>query len=139
MPTSITCVAVFCDEPLFSVPPNSAGLVSIVVQGYVQAKHATVPSTMKNWIDSPTWEPIPGGLTSNNDFMTNMRRFNDPTDLMTQLMVFGRVGANNAGRNAEGQARKVNESNHILTFKIVSSNGLRRCAMLFFLLNYFPY
>ena len=31
MPSSVTCVAVFCDQSLFSVPPDSAGLVSIEV------------------------------------------------------------------------------------------------------------
>ena len=32
---------------------------------------------------------------------------------------FGGVGANNVGRNAEGQVRKVNENFHIMTFQIV--------------------
>ncbi len=63
MPLSVTSVAVFCDESLFSVPPDSAGLVSIAVQGYVQASHVKPPSTMENWINSATWEPVPGGLT----------------------------------------------------------------------------
>ena len=53
---------------------------------------------------------------SDDDFKANMRRFQDPSDPWTQLTVFGRVGANNAGRNAEGQARKVNENYHIMTF-----------------------
>ncbi len=65
---------------------------------------------MNTWIDSATWEPVPGGLTSNHEYLANMR-FKDPTDSMTQLIVYGSVGANNAGRTAEGQAllRKVNE------------------------------
>ena len=107
MPSSVTCVAVFCDTSLFSVPPDSAGLVSIAVQGYVQARQATVHSTMKKWIESATWKPVPGGLSSDDEYQTNMRKFNDPNDSMTRLMVFGNVGANNAGRVAEGQARKV--------------------------------
>ena len=67
MPPSVTSVAVFCDESLFSVPPDSAGLVSIAVQGYVQASHVKPPSTMEKWINSATWEPVPGGLTSNHE------------------------------------------------------------------------
>ncbi len=65
--------------------------------------------------------------------VANMRRFNDPTDSVTQLMVFGRVGANKAGRITEGQALlgKVNENYHILTFQIVSSNGLRQVILSF--------
>jgi hypothetical protein len=47
MPRSVTCVTVFCDESLFSVPPNSAGLVSIQVQGYIQASSSKPHSTMK--------------------------------------------------------------------------------------------
>ena len=131
MPPSVTSVAVFCDKSLFSVPPDSAGLVSIAVQGYVQASHVKPPSTMEKWIHSATWEPVPGGLTSNHEYLANMRRFNDPTDSITQLMVFGRVGANNAERTAEGQVRKVNENYHIMTFQIVSSNGLRQVILSF--------
>ena len=106
-PSSVTCVAVFCDKSLFSVPPDSAGLVSIEVQGYVQAIQGKQLSTMQKWIDSATWKPVPGGLSSDDEYQTNMRKFNDPNDSMTRLMVFGGVGANNAGRAAEKQARKV--------------------------------
>ncbi len=123
MPTSITCVSAFCDESLFSVPPESAGLVSIVVQGYVQTQHATVPSTMKKWIDSATLEPVPGGLTSINEYLTNMSRFNDPTDSITRLIPAS-LDASGQTRTAEGRARQVNENYHILTLPIVSSNGL---------------
>ena len=106
-PSSVTCVAVFCDESLFSVPPDSAGLVSMEVQGYIQASSSKPHSTMKKWIESATWKPVPGGLSSDAEYQTNMRKFNDPNDSMTRLMVFGRVGANNAGRAAEKQARQV--------------------------------
>ena len=106
-PSSVTCVAVFCDKLLFSVPPDSAGLVSIEVQGYVQAIQGKQLSTMQKWIDSATWKPVPGGLSSDDEYQTNMRKFNDPNDSMTRLMVYGRVGANNAGRAAEKQDRQV--------------------------------
>ena len=107
MPSSVTCVAVFCDQSLFSVPPDSAGLVSIEVQGYVQAIQGKQLSTMQKWIDSASWKPVPGGLSSDAEFQTDMRKFNDPNDSMTRLMVFGAVGANNAGRTADKEARKV--------------------------------
>jgi hypothetical protein len=107
MPRCVTCVAVFCDESLFSVPPDGAGLVSIQVQGYIQASSAKPPSTMRKWIDSAAWKPVPGGLSSDAEFQTDMRKFNDPNDSMTRLMVFGAVGANNAGRTADKAARQV--------------------------------
>ncbi len=45
-----------------------------------------------------------------DDIKANMRRFENPYDSWTRLAVFRSVGANNAGRSAEGQARKVNEN-----------------------------
>ena len=84
MPRSVTCVAVFCDESLFSVPPDSAGLVSIQVQGYTQASSSKPHSTMKKWVESALWKLIQGGL-----YLTNMDKFNDPNDSMTRLMVYG--------------------------------------------------
>ncbi len=44
---------------------------------------------------------------SDDEFIANVRRFQDPMDAWTRLTVFGIVGANNTGRIAEGQARKV--------------------------------
>ena len=68
---------------------------------------------------------------SDAGFKANMRRFDDQSDTWTRLTIFGGVGANNAGRNAEGQVRKVNENFHIMTFQIVSSNGLRQVILSF--------
>jgi hypothetical protein len=94
-PLCITGLAVFCDRSLFSQPPASDGLVSIEVLGYVQANNATPLSTVKKWIDSATWKPVEGGLTSDNEYMSNMRRFQDPNDEWTRLVLFGSIGANN--------------------------------------------
>ena len=107
LPSSVTCMAVFCDKSLLSVPPDSAGLVSIALQGYAQARYAIPHSTLKKWIESAAWKPVPGGLSSDAEFQTDMRKFNDPNDSMTRLMVFGAVGANNAGRAADKAARQV--------------------------------
>jgi hypothetical protein len=107
MPPRITGLVVFCDRSLFSQPPDSDGLVSIEVLGYVQAKSSTPLSTMEKWINSATWKPVEGGLTSDDEYMSNMRRFEDPDDQWTRLLVYGSIGANNVGRAAEKAARKV--------------------------------
>ena len=119
-PNCVTSLTVFCDESHFSGHTDSAGLVSLEIHGYVQTKDAVSLTTMEKWIGSASWKPLPGGLMSDNDFRANMRRYENQYDSWTQLIVFGRVGANNAGRNAEAQARKVNENYHIMTFQIVS-------------------
>jgi hypothetical protein len=53
-PHSVTCVTVFCDESLFSGPPDSDGLISVAseLQGFVQTQNSTLVSTKKKWIDS---------------------------------------------------------------------------------------
>jgi hypothetical protein len=76
----VTCVTAFCEQSLFLVPPDSAGHVSIHVHGYAQASKATQHSTLKKWIDSATWKPDPGGLMSDNEYLTNMRGFEDRND-----------------------------------------------------------
>lgn len=118
-PSCVTSLTVFCDELQFSGPSDSDDLISIQVQGYVQTKDGIPLSRMQNWIDSATWKPVPGGLSSDDEYQTNMDKFNDPNDTMTRLMVFGSVTANNAGRAADRQARKVGcliENYHHLSF-----------------------
>jgi hypothetical protein len=105
-PLCIVGLAVFCDRSLFSQPPDNDGLVSIEVHGYVQANNATPLSTMKRWIDSDTWKPVEGGLTSDKEYMANMRRFQDPNDEWTRLMLFGSFGANNVTRSEEKAAKR---------------------------------
>jgi hypothetical protein len=90
-PLCIIGVVVFCDRSLFSQPPDSDGLVSIEVLGYVQATSSTPLSTMKKWIDSASWKPVQGGLTSDDEYMSNMRRIEDPNDEWTRLVLFGSV------------------------------------------------
>ena len=106
-PLSISGLVVFCDRLLFSQPPDSDGLVSIEVLGYVQAKSSTPLSTMKKWIDSASWKPVEGGLTGDDEYMSNMHRFADPDDQWTRFILFGSIGANNVGRAAEKAIRKV--------------------------------
>ena len=106
MPDCVTGVVVFCDRSLFSQPPESDGLVSIEMRGYVQARQATRHSTMKKWVDSATWNPVPGGLTSDDEYISNMRRFEDPNDECTRFPVFGSIGANNFTRSEEKAAKR---------------------------------
>ncbi len=105
-PHCVIGVVVFCDGSLLSLPSGSDGLVSIEMLGYVQAKNATPQSTMKKWIDSATWKQVPGGLTSDKEYMSKMRRFQDPNDELTRLVLFGSIGANNVGRSEEKAAKR---------------------------------
>jgi hypothetical protein len=114
IPHSVGGLVVFCDRSLFSQPPDSDGLVSIEVLGYVQAKRSIPLSTMKKWIDSASWKSVQGGLTSDDEYMSNMRRFQDPDDQWTRFILFGSIGANNVGRAAEKATRKVEFSLEIL-------------------------
>jgi hypothetical protein len=107
MPMSVIGVVVFCDGSLFSALPDSNGLVSIELLGYVQSKNGIPHSTMHTWLGCAAWKPVPGGLTSDNEYMSNMRRSDDSNDEWTRLLVFGRIGANNVGRSAEKNARMV--------------------------------
>jgi hypothetical protein len=116
-PTCVTCFTVFCDESHFSGPTDSEGLVSLEIQGYVQSQKSIPLTKMQNWIGSAFWKPVPGGLTSDNAFLAYKRRYENQYDSWTQLTVFGGVGANNAGRIAEGEVRKVNENFHIIIFR----------------------
>jgi hypothetical protein len=61
---------------------------------------------MKNWIDSATWKPVPGSLTSGKEYMSNMHRFQDPNDAWTRLLLFGSIGAKNAGQSEEKAAKR---------------------------------
>jgi hypothetical protein len=69
LPPSVISWAVFFDALLFSAPLDSAGLVSIELQGYGQARYAIPLSTMKKWIDSASWKPVSSGLMSDNEFL----------------------------------------------------------------------
>ena len=91
MPKCVVGVVVFCDRLLFSQLPDSDGLVSIDLIGYVKASHAKPQSTMKKWIDITTWKPVPGGLTSDNEYMSNICRLEDPDDEWTRPLVYGSI------------------------------------------------
>ena len=66
-PHSVTSQIAFYDATLLSGVPDSDGLVSIALQGYVQTRSGTRVSTMQAWIESAVWTPVPGGLASDAD------------------------------------------------------------------------
>ena len=99
-PLSVTSISTFCNESQLSGEPDSNGLVSIEVYGYVQTKNATPISTMQKLIESASWKPVPGGLMSDRDF----KKISESCAL---LYLFGKIGLNNAGREEARIARKV--------------------------------
>ena len=74
-PQSVTSQIAFYDATLLSGVPDSDGLVSIALQGYVQTRSGTRVSTMQAWIESAVWTPVPGGLASDANFKNNMQWF----------------------------------------------------------------
>jgi hypothetical protein len=62
--TSFTSASIFCDEYQLSGQPDSNGLVSILIRGYVQTKQATPISTMQKFFNDASWKPVPGGLAA---------------------------------------------------------------------------
>ena len=106
----------FYDATLLSGVPDSDGLVSIALQGYVQTRSGTRVSTMQAWIESAVWTPVPGGLASDAGFKHNMQRFEDANDSWTQFVTFGSVGMNNHGRATQRNTRKVGCHKSILIF-----------------------
>ena len=99
-PFSVTSISTFCNESHLSGEPDSNGLVSIEVYGFVQTKNGTPISTMQKLIESASWKPVPGGLMSDRDF----KKIRESYALLYQ---FGVIGLNNAGREEARIARKV--------------------------------
>ena len=99
-PFSVTSISTFCNESQLSGEPDSNGLVSIEVYGYVQTKNGTPISTMQKLIESASWKPVPGGLMSDRDFKKIRESY-------ALLYLFGAIGLNNAGREEARIARKV--------------------------------
>ncbi len=62
--------------------------------------------TMKKRIDSASWQPVSGCLTGDHEYMSIMRRFQDPNDEWTRIHVFGSIGATNKGIAEEKAANR---------------------------------
>ena len=106
-PCCVTSQIAFYDASLLSAVPDSDGLVSIALHGFVQTRNGTRVKTMREWIGDAVWTPVPCGLASDAEFKQNMQRFSDANDAWTQIITYGSVGMNNHGREAQKNARKV--------------------------------
>ena len=98
--TSFISVSTFCDESQLSGQPDSSGLVSILIRGYVQTKQATPISTMQKFFADASWKPVPGGLAGDAEFRANC-------ETLAKLYVFGEIGLNNTGREEQKRAKQV--------------------------------
>ena len=98
--TSFISVSTFCDESQLSGQPDSNGLVSILIRGYVQTKQATPISTMQKFFADASWKPVPGGLAGDAEFRANC-------ETLAKLYVFGEIGLNNTGREEQKRAKQV--------------------------------
>ena len=106
-PLCVRSVTVFADlDQLVLDAPDETRTISITIIGYVQTKQSR-KFAMTNWIKSANWEPIPGGLFSNCEFLNYMDYAKNPSKSWYELPIFGDVGLNNQGRIAEKSDRKV--------------------------------
>jgi hypothetical protein len=72
-PLYVTSQIAFFDTSLLSAVPDSAGLVSIALHGYVHTQSGTRVVTMQKWIVDAVWTPVPSGLASDREFKTICR------------------------------------------------------------------
>ena len=72
-PTYVTSQIAFYDASQLSGVPDSDGLVSIVLDRYVQTNKGIFVTAMQNWIEFAVWTPVPGGLKSYAGFKSALR------------------------------------------------------------------
>jgi hypothetical protein len=97
--TSFISVSTFCDESQLSGQPDSNGLVSILIRGYVQTKQATLISTMQKFFADASWKPVPGGLAGDAEFRSNR-------ETLAKLYVFGEIGRTTRGARSRKEPRR---------------------------------
>ena len=99
MPRIVTFVEVYYNASIISGALADGISISIPLLGFVQTRACTncEISTMQFWFPA-SWAPVPGGLSSNQEFKDNARRSEDPTNTWTKLCVFGSLGLNNKAR-----------------------------------------
>ena len=108
-PSSVRSVTIFADLGQIVLDASDEtrhDTISITIIGYVQTKLSR-RFTMTNWIKSAHWEPIPGGLFSNCEFLNYLDYAKNPSKSWYELPIFGDVSLNNQGRIAEKSVRKV--------------------------------
>ena len=106
-PLYVTSQIAFYDDSQLSGEPDIDGFLPIELQGYVQTNNGARVPAMKKWIEDADWTAISGGLASDKDFNINMQKSEDANNAWTRLIIFGSVGMNNHGREAQKNARKV--------------------------------
>ena len=72
-PCCVTSQIAFYDASLLSAVPDSDGLVSIALHGFVQTRNGTRVKTMHAWIQDAVWTPVPCGLASDAEFKQKCR------------------------------------------------------------------
>ena len=108
-PSSVRSVTIFADLGQIVLDASDEtrhDTISITIIGYVQTK-LSQRFTMTNWIKSAHWEPIPGGLFSNCEFLNYLDYAKNPSKSWYELPIFGDVSLNNQGRIAEKSDQKV--------------------------------
>jgi hypothetical protein len=108
MPRIVTFVEAYYNASIISGALADGISISIPLLGFVQTRACTncEISTMQFWFPA-SWAPVPGGLSSNQEFKDNARRSEDPTNTWTKLCVFGSLGLNNTARGEKRQLMKV--------------------------------
>ena len=99
MQRNVTFVEAYYDTSIISSSLPEGISISIPLLGFVQTRAHTncEISTMQFWFPA-SWTPVPGGLSSNQEFKDNSRRIEDPSNTWTKLCVFGSLGLNNTAR-----------------------------------------
>lgn len=99
MPHIVTFVEAYFDSSAISCALSEGISISIPLHGFVQTRAHTncEISTMQAWFPA-SWSPVPGGLSSNQEFKDNVRRSDDPNNTWAKLSVFGSLSLNNKAR-----------------------------------------
>ena len=106
MPHIVTFVEAYYDTSMISSAIPEGISISIPLLGCVQTGFHTSCkiSTMQLWFPA-CWAPVPGGLSSNQEFKDNVRRSDDPNNTWTKLSVFGSLSLNNKARRPDAGRR----------------------------------
>jgi hypothetical protein len=103
MPHIVTFVEAYSDSSVISCALSEGISISIPLHGFVQTRAHTncEISTMQAWFPA-SWSPVPGGLSSNQEFRLNfrdnVRRSDDLNNTWAKLSVFGNLSLNNKAR-----------------------------------------
>ncbi len=106
MPHNVTFVEAYYDMSIISGSLPEGISISIQLLGFVQTGAHTRCEffTMEMWFPA-SWAPVPGGLSSNQEFKDNIWRSNNPNNTWTILSVFGSLSLNNKARRPDAGRR----------------------------------